>query len=93
MVTHGSRLVFIVTGRFYSYRSVFHGFRWLLLVIQGSWVFFHGSGWVLWFCKVLGWFFIIPGKFLWVFKVFMVPSGFSRFFKVSGWFFEVPGGF
>ena len=69
--------VFKVLGWFFM---VSDGFRWVLLVIQGSRVDFHDSRWVLWFFKVRG-------------SFFMVPSGFLWFFKVSGWFFEVLGGF
>ena len=54
---------------FQGSRLVFHGLRWVFMVL-----------WFLWFFKVPGSFFMVPSGFLWFFKVpgsfFEVPGGF-----------------
>ena len=69
-------------------RLVFHGFRWVLLVFQGSRMVFHGFRWVL---LVIQGSRIVFHGFRWI---LLVIQGSRRGFHGSRWvlwFFKVPG--
>ena len=69
MIFHGSRLVFMVPGRFSWFFMVP---VWFFMVFQNSRLVFHGFSW---FLMVPGWFFMVFHVFSW-FQV-----GFSWFFS------------